>query len=229
MRINKLAAGLLLAVSVSAFANYENALNASFDGVRVYHKDTNKILGYAVEKGNSIGGYFSVNTQEKSLKIGESRYHLNNGRFVKNITDNRDNFVQNVVPYFSKRYGQKYSDGSTGKAYVFLDYSCPFSRAFVEKGGLERLRENGKEVWLMPMSRDATTEGILNYSALTCSSEKNDDKVSRFLGWMKQGKASVEKSELKAANCYYWLDLKPYYGLVNELGFDGVPAVIEVD
>ncbi|HHJ3080201.1 TPA: hypothetical protein ACPVZG_004052 [Vibrio parahaemolyticus] len=229
MKVKKLIIGVLLATSTTAFASYRDALTDNFDGVRIYHEDSAKVFGYAVEKGESIGGYFSFNVKENALKIGESKYIFDGSKFVKNMDNREGSFKENVVPYFAKRYGHKYSDGDNGKVYVFLDYSCQFSRAFVNRGELEKLKNRGKEVWLMPMSRDATTEGILNYSALTCSDSNPDAKVSRFLDWMSKGEASVNKSELKAAKCYYWLDLKPYYGLVKELGFDGVPAVVEVN
>lgn len=229
MKVKKLIIGVILATSSTAFASYKDALSDTFDGVRIYHEDSSKVYGYSVEKGQSVGGYFSFNIQNNTLKIGESKYIFNDGKFVKNIDSREGGFKEIVVPYFAKRYGHKYSDGDNGTAYVFLDYSCQFSRAFVNRGELEKLKNKGKEVWLMPMSRDATTEGILNYSALTCSGSKAEEKVSRFLDWMSKGKASVNKSELKDAKCYYWLDLKPYYGLVKELGFDGVPAVVEIN
>ncbi|ELP5898582.1 hypothetical protein QTV49_000456 [Vibrio vulnificus] len=229
MIIKKLIVGFLLTTSTTAFASYKDALFEAFDGVRVYHSDSEKVFGYAVEKGQPIGGYFSLSLKENNLIIGESKYTFNDGKLVKNTERKDRDFKNNVVPYFATRYGHKYSEGDNGAAYVFLDYSCQFSRAFVDRGELEILKNKGKEVWLMPISRDATTEGILNYSALTCSDSKPEAKVSRFLDWMSKGKAFVNKSELKAAKCHYWLDLKPYYGLVKELGFDGVPAVVEVN
>ncbi|KDM90824.1 hypothetical protein [Photobacterium galatheae] len=228
MRANKLFLICAALYTSSSFASYPEALERSFHETRIYHEDSDKVFGYAREKDKKIGSYFTYDINENRLGIGESKYSLDGNRFIK-IKGREDNEMKNtVVPYFAKRYGAKFSSGDQGKAYVFLDYSCPFSRAFVQRGQLEQLANDGKEVWVMPMSRDATTEGILNYSALTCGSASSEDKLSRFLHWMKAGAANVQKSELKAAQCYYWLDLKPYYGLISELGLEGVPAVFEI-
>ena len=215
-------------VITSAFGDSINALNESFDNVRIMHTDKENIYGYAKELGGEEEGFFSYKKSSKIMKFSNTYYRFTGRKFEHFFIENESQSNEKVMEYFRHRYGIKHSDGEKGDAYVFLDYSCPFSREFVKNNELEKLAKEGLTVWVMPISRLGTTDGILNYSALTCSTD-NAAKLSRFLGWFDSGEADVSNSEIKSADCYYWLDLKPYYSLMNKLNFDGVPSVYRVE
>ncbi|MCY9865124.1 hypothetical protein OTK49_21630 [Vibrio coralliirubri] len=228
MNKNKLSLALFSMFSAAAMSAPLDVIETQFDNTRVFFADGDVIYGHAAEKNKKNGSYFTFSFDSNELILGEKKMSLVGEKFIEKDKNTDDKFNKKVLSYFSQRYGIKYADGAAGDVYVFLDYSCPFSRKFVESGELNSLSKQGKNVWVMPISRLGSVEGISNYSALTCMMANDEQKLERFLDWMEVGSATVSRSELQLSKCYYWLDLKPYYGIMEKLKLNGVPSVVEV-
>lgn len=229
MKKINLVLSVLSAFALPAFAAPIDALKHQFDNTRVFHSDEEVVYGYATEKGEKNGAYFSFFYATNELEFGGKKMVLIGDKFEEAKVNADGKFNEKVLDYLSQRYGIKYANGANGTAYVFLDYSCPFSRQFVQSGQLKKLSRQGKNIWIMPISRLGTVEGISNYSALTCMTQNNEKKLERFMSWMDKGEVTISQSELSQSKCYYWLDLKPYYGIIEKLKLNGVPSVVEVN
>lgn len=229
MKKNNLVLSVLSVFALPAFATPIDTLKHQFDNTRVLHSDEEVVYGYATEKGEKNGAYFSFSYATNELEFGDKKMVLVDEKFEETTADSDSKFNEKVLDYLSQRYGIKYANGDRGAAYVFLDYSCPFSQQFVQSGQLEKLSKQGKDIWIMPISRLGTVEGISNYSALTCMTQNNEKRLERFMSWMDKGEVAISQSELSQSKCYYWLDLKPYYGIIEKLKLNGVPSVVEVN
>ncbi len=224
----------ILCALLSFYSYSEEALlRNQFNDVRIYHETEAFVHGYMTKKTTKKGDFFTINKGDNLMHFGDEIYKKESGLYRPIYNKNINDLKSSVLPYFIDRYGisvNRTSEKSSGKpAVVFLDYACEFSRQFVERGEVDRLQRDGYDVTIIPISRDATTKGILDYSALICSDVSQVEKSKRFFGWMKNGYSNTTADEIKNSKCYYWLDVKPLYGLIPELGIKGLPSVLYLE
>ena len=222
----------IILVAMSAFslplqAGLKEDLNLQFSSLKIYSDNANYLSGHLTERGKKVGTFFEFNKETSMLKLDDKSLVYKHGKFVDLSEKNNGVFRKEVMPYFANKYGFKFSEGNEQNIYIFLDYTCQFSKAFVERGELERYAATGATVWVLPISRLAQKQGILNYGALHCTTPNKESKAATFLSWMR-GESKPNYGGFRPdKKCNYWEDLKPYYGIVSHLKIEGVPAVIK--
>lgn len=226
MKLSQITIATVLTLTLPLKAAFIEDAHRNFLDVKVYSHDQKYTHGYLRTAESKVGSFFSFDKQTSLLSFDKHQFHYADGEFKPLDTTLMSEFKTKVMPFFSKKYGYLYSKGNTKNTYVFLDYSCPYSRKFVATGRLNKLVATGSTIWVMPISRLAETKGILSYGELQCSSLSKKEQMGVFLTWMKSGKNAKNKKPLITRSCSYWKDLKPYYGIVSHLNVTGVPAVI---
>lgn len=226
MDIKKLTIPLITLISFSVNASLESDLNKAFTDVNIYSQAEGVTQGYLRDFDSNVGGFFIFDESSSELHFEDKKYIYNQGNFIPLSAPKLSSFKKDVMPYFADKYGLQYSSGTGDDIYVFLDYSCPFSRSFVNRGNLKSLASSGDNVWILPISRLGQSKGIIDYGKLHCFENDNKAKLSTFLDWMSKGDSVGVTDKKLTRDCNYWGDLKPYYSIVSHLGVSGVPAII---
>ncbi|PSU89779.1 hypothetical protein [Photobacterium kishitanii] len=214
----------------------EEASKCNISGL---NKVTNKYVapnGTVVFFGEKEDGEATYSTYLKELNIlsvdGKNYYTKGcNHISISNKITNTEKKA--ILPVFSSIYGINFSGNAdlekAGEiAYVFLDPTCPFSRAFFKKGGIKELEDKGYSVTVIPMSRHINKDELLAYSELFCNVTASKRKAI-FSSAIEEGepiKLSISKN---TSECKYWTNLKALYSLFDLFGIKGFPAAIVTD